>query len=335
LKREHADGIDVGRTAPTVAVLAREWLVKAAPNKKAASTLSRVRARVEGHVVPGVGHHRIDQLRPEHVEAWLAGESTTALRTLQDYRGDLREILAWAQRRRLVSWNAAAEAELPSDARPPAERRTLSPEQAAALLTGLEGDRLGPFFTVLLLLGLRPGEADALTWEHVDFDAGTVRIERALQRASGGTPLGIGPTKTKQNRTLAMPAAVRAAFRTQRASQRRERLASGPGWSREWEGLVFLSEIGTPLHPSNTRRSFAAACARAGIPTFTPYELRHSAASLLVAAGVDPYEVADQLGHVDLRMLDRHYRHRIEPVVTAGVATMDRLAGGIGFPSKR
>jgi len=82
------------------------------------------------------------------------------------------------------------------------------------------------------------------------------------------------------------------------------------------------------MHPSNCRRAFTALCEQAHVPTVTPYELRHTAASLLIDAGVPPYEVADQLGHTDLRMIERHYRHRLHPTVTAGAAAMDHLLAG-------
>ena len=89
------------------------------------------------------------------------------------------------------------------------------------------------------------------------------------------------------------------------------------------------------MHPSNVRRTLAAAIKRANDeshsethsgtlpipPNLTPYEVgRHTAASLLVDAGASPYQVADQLGHSSTRMLDRHYRHRISDVIETAAA---------------
>ena len=101
-------------------------------------------------------------------------------------------------------------------------------------------------------------------------------------------------------------------------------------WAQDerWASLAFTSEIGTPMHPSNVRRSFAAACKRAGIKPVSVYELRHTAASLLVDAGASPYQVADQLGHTTTRMLDRHYRHRIADVVDTAAVVAERRAEG-------
>jgi integrase len=329
LRKAEAQGVDIGGRSPTVAELAEGWLAKAAPARKAPSTLTRISSIVRRDIIPTLGHHRVDKLRPEQVEDWLAAEAAKgkAKRTLEGYRLTLAEIIGWAEKRRLVSWNVARLADLPQTARPPTEKRSLTEQEAPRLLDALDGERLGPYFATLLLLGLRPGEADALKWSAVDFDAATVAIEAAMQRGDGGRPLGIGPTKTKQMRVLTMPASVVAMLRQQRVRQAEERLRAGGYWSTEWPDLVFTTELGTPMHPSNCRRAFAAITDKAGLPRLTPYELRHSAASLLVAAGVPPFEAADLLGHSDLRMLERHYRHRLNPVVTAGPQALEALLG--------
>jgi integrase len=328
--RANSEGQDVSHRSPTVAAVATEWLSKEAARALEPSTLSFVRPRVLGHLMPGIGHHRVDQLRPEHVEAWLAAEAETgkAESTLKKYRQDARQILTWAMRRRLVTWNVAAVAVLPAATKPPAERRSLTEAEAGRLLEALAADRHGPYFTVMLMRGLRPGEVDGLEWDDVDLEAGVMMIHQTMKRANGGRALGLGTPKGKRPRTLALPAPVVEAFRRQRVNQAAERLAAGPGYGcgrPEWERLVFRSEIGTPHGPTNIRRAFARACARAGIDEkLVPYELRHSAGSLLLAAGVPEHEVIDLLGHRDGRMLARHYRHRSHRSWTPGRSTCER-----------
>jgi integrase len=327
LRLAEGHGLDVSGKPPAVAELAESWLAKVAAVRKAPSTYARIERLVQREVIPAIGSHPIDKLRPEDVEAWLTREAVSgkAKRTLEGYRLTLGEILGWAEKRRLVNWNVARLAELPRDAKPPREKRSLTADEAERLLAALEDDRMGPYFATILLLGLRPGEADGLKWDAIDFDSGTVVIGAALQRGEGGRPLAIGPTKSKQTRVLRMPARVIEALRRQRVRQAEERLRAGAAWSDDWPNLVFTSEVGTPTHPSNVRREFARITQRAGVPSITPYELRHSAASLLVAAGVAPFEAADFLGHADLRMLERHYRHRLNPVVAAGPEAMDAM----------
>jgi integrase len=73
------------------------------------------------------------------------------------------------------------------------------------------------------------------------------------------------------------------------------------------------------------RRELAGICHAAGVPAVNPNELRHSAASILSDAGVPLEQIADMLGHTNTRMLDQTYRHRVRPVVDAGVSVMDEL----------
>jgi site-specific recombinase XerD len=100
------------------------------------------------------------------------------------------------------------------------------------------------------------------------------------------------------------------------------------------QDLVFCSTVGTPLNPSNVRRTFALIAKRAGIKDADfPYLLRHSAVSLLLDAGASIEEVADLLGD-DPRTLYRHYRHKVRPV--ADLATrMESILAGIDARASR
>ena len=83
-------------------------------------------------------------------------------------------------------------------------------------------------------------------------------------------------------------------------------------------------QLGTPIDPSNLRRTISDLATLADVGHLAPNELRHSAASLLVEAGVPLQQVADMLGHKDIRMLAQTYRHKIQGVVdvTDGQAKM-------------
>jgi integrase len=334
LERANADGVDLSGAPITVGQLATDWLTKDAAQRQEVSTCSRTRDVVERHIIPALGTILVTKLTPDDVEAWLEAESRAgkgrARRTLAGYRLILAAILDRALRRRLVAWNVARVASVPGATAPDKPRRSLTVAEADALLRAVEADRLGPYFTVMLLLGLRPGEVDALSWEDVDFDAGTLTVRRAMKRASGGQALELGTPKTaKSVRVIKMPARIVEAMKVQKVLQAEERLAAGPGYGLEddrWRGLAFLSEIGTPMWPSNMRRAFARVCEAAGIAPAVPYELRHSCGSLLIAAGVAAHEVQDLFGHTDGRMLERVYRHRLTPVVDAATA-METILG--------
>ena len=124
---------------------------------------------------------------------------------------------------------------------------------------------------------------------------------------------------------LDSPGPVVGALKGHRVRQIEERLAAGSAWQDS--GLVFTTTIGTPINPSNLRRSFRRVTTAAGLGRWHPHELRHSAASLLSAAGVPLEVVADVLGHDGTRMTALVYRHAVSPTVGAAMAPMESLFG--------
>ncbi len=159
---------------------------------------------------------------------------------------------------------------------------------------------------VALMLGLRPGEVLGLPWKAIDFDERTLCVNQSLQRLPGGE-LVIGPPKTDSYRTVRLPDRVIVALRVHQVNQKKERLLA-PVWDDH--GLVFPSAVGTPVDPSNLRRTVQDECKRARVRALSPNEFRHTATTLLVEANVPIHQVADMLGHKDTRMLTKHYRHR-------------------------
>ncbi len=93
---------------------------------------------------------------------------------------------------------------------------------------------------------------------------------------------------------------------------------------------MFATDVGTPTDLSNLRRSFSRLTCSVGIGHWKPYELRHSAASILSAAGVPLEHVADIMGHDGTRMTALVYHHAMSPTVGAGVAPMEALFGSPG-----
>ena len=75
---------------------------------------------------------------------------------------------------------------------------------------------------------------------------------------------------------------------------------------------------GSRSYSPGSLKTFSAVAAKVGLDDWTPNELRHSAASLMSNAGMPIEQVADQLGHKDLRMLQKHYRHRIRSTIGGG-----------------
>jgi integrase len=325
--RRLRDDIDRGARAMdgslTVATFLTDWLAREVPKfARSVNTQENYRWAIEGHLVPGLGHHRLVNLTADHVDALLEARAADLSRSSV---GRLRTVLVTAlnhaERRDLVRRNVARLTKVPPGSA--TARRSLSVTEAQALLKAVEGDRLEALVVTGVALGLRPGELLGLSWRDVDIDGGIIHLRQQLKRENNRPVLGELKT-AKSRRSLRCPRVVVDALRRRRDLQADERAAAGWQWAEEWDGaqLVFTTATGRPIDASNLRRYFRQACQRAGIGRWTPYEMRHSAASLMSAAGVPLEHVADVLGHDSTRMAALVYRHVLAPTVEAGAGPM-------------
>ena len=334
LRRTADDGLPIVPGSITVAELLNVWSDKALPNRHLSES------RLVGHrwaiaiLTEELGYHTLRGLTADHVEAALArrtqpittspakrsgrgGIPRNALsrNSLIKLRSTLNQALSWAQRRNLVARNIATVVELPTTATPSTTGKSLTIEQAQRFLAAAAGTDLEAMWLVLLYLGLRPGEAAGLAWADIDFDNQTIHIWRARTLDHDGAA-AIGATKTAGSiRSLDTPTTVLDALTRHRLRQEQLQLIAGSEWANP-DGLVFTSPSGKPTDPKGARNEFNRLVAVAGIDGhWTPNMLRHTAASLMADAGMPIEQVADQLGHKDLRMLQQHYRHRIKPTI--------------------
>lgn len=178
--------------------------------------------------------------------------------------------------------------------------------EARTFLASLRGDRLEALYVVTLALGLRRGEILGLKWSDLDQKKSTLTIRRTLKRERGA--LVFGDVKTSKSRRSAhVPVALMDTLKAHKSRQATERLKAGEIWRDS--GLMFATEIGTPIDPRNFYRRFVRVCERAGIGKLRPHELRHSYATLMLAAGIPIEVVSAQLGHASIRITADTYAH--------------------------
>lgn len=275
------------------------WLGDLLPGTVAApNTLANYRWAVERHLLPGLGQLVLVDLSPVDVARFLAAklEAGLAVRTVARLRTVLTSALAQAVLHGHLQRNVGLLVRSPRG--PIRPGRSLSLEQARSLLAAAQGERFGVAFVLMLLLGLRPGETLGLRWADVDLDAGLLSVTHSLKRESSG--LRLGPTKTAQSRRcLALPKPVLAALVTHRDHQADQRRAAGERWDDH--NLVVATRHGRPVDHTILRSDLSSLTTRCGLGHWHPHELRHSAVSLLSAAGVRLEDVADIVGHRSTR----------------------------------
>jgi integrase len=131
------------------------------------------------------------------------------------------------------------------------------------------------------------------------------------------------PKSMRSRRLIRMPAVVVAALKAHRTRQLEDRLAAGGAWHDS--GFVFTSPIGTALEPRNVTRKFHVLLAGAGLPSVRFHDLRHTAATLLLAQGVDPRTIMETLGHSQISLTLNTYSHVLPALQEDAAAKLDAI----------
>jgi integrase len=325
--RELSASVDAGtyveRSTMTVGAYLDEWLEVVHPRLRPTSVHS-YRQAVE-HIKGRVGAIPLQSLQPLEVEnlykdllssGGAKGRPLSA-KSVRNIHVVLRKALADAERLGLVVRNAAAAAKPPVPSKH--EHTTWTAEQLARFLTSIEGERLAAAFVVLATTGMRRGEALGLRWRDVDLDAGRVSIVQTVTTVRD-KPVITPPKTARSRRLMSLDPETVAALRDHRRRQNEERLRAGESWSGDGD-FVFTNEVGEPVHPSALSRLFVSSARRAGLPTIRLHDLRHTYATVALAAGVHPKIVSERLGHATIAVTLDLYSH-VTPAIDAEAAAL-------------
>lgn len=329
LQREVDDGIVTMDRGTRLAELFDRWFDDVMRHQIAPSTFNNYKTVVTMHILPALGKKKLSDLSVKDVDKLLSRKLDSGLSptTVRRIRAVLAQCLDQGIRWELVVRNVATLSRSPKTVR--REGRTLSPDQARMLLETLKGHRSEALYALMLATGLRRGEAMGLRWDDFDRNNGVLRVRRQLKREGGA--LVTADTKTVlSRRAVNLPSPLVDLLLDHEVRQQAERVRASSRWVDS--GYIFTSSIGTPMDPRNLYREFQGLCRRAGLGNWHPHELRHSAASLMLAQGVQIQVVSQVLGHASIRMTADVYGHLLDPDrVRAAEAIGDMLWG----PSER
>ena len=323
---------------PTLGQWLEHWLENVLPSTVRWKTLSTYRSQMGVHIVPVLGSVRLSSLRPETLEQHYrrmldAGSSASLVHAVHRV---LRSGLNEAVRRQRLASNPAMIARPPRI--PRREVQPLTRDECVAILGAARTRRNAARWSVALSLGLRQGEALGIQWRDIDFDNGTMRIQRAVQRqtwehgcrlvAGGSQPScgrkrgadcpsrrngGIRLVETKTNasrRSISLPPPLVEELRIHRRDQAQERLRVGPAWTSSLD-LTFPDEAGRPMDPARDWREWKAILGAAGVRDARLHDARHTAATLLLVQGVDLRTVMAIMGWTEMATAQR-YSHAVD-----------------------
>lgn len=240
----------------------------------------------------------------------------------------MRRALDKAARIGVVPRNVATLVDAPRRRRH--EIQALSPEQTRALLGAASGERLEALYVLAVTTGMRQGELLALRWQDVDLDAETVQVRQTLHRVKSGEEKGklvALPPKNGRSRQIELTPTAVDALRRHRERQTTERLLLDEAWTNS--GFVFTNEVGKPIEAANlTNRSYKPLLAKAGLPHFRFHDLRHTAATLMLAQNVHVKVVSEMLGHSQISITLDLYSHVTPTMQRQAATTMEAFLRG-------
>ena len=277
------------------------------------STLRGYRRSLGGRVLPALGSRRLNAVTTVDlqtlVDDWLAEGQTPS--TIRNSLKPLQAIYRRARSREGVPMNPTHDLELPTPG--PGEIRIVSPEVAARLIEAVPLDDQATWATGLYA-GLRYGELRALRWGAVDLDAARIMVRESWDPLEGS----IAPKTRKSRRTTPMPAVLLDLLR-----DRRER-----GGEAAADALVFADSDGTPFHAASLYRRADRAWANAGLADrLRLHQARHTYASFMIAAGVNPKALSTFMGHSSIKVTFDLYGHLMPGTEAEAAALLDVFLG--------
>ena len=302
------------------------WLEDVARPRIRVTTYPSYRSIVELHLVPGLGRIGVAKLTPTDVQAFLNAKHAGGLspRRVQYIHAILRRALVTAERWGLVSRNVATLVDAPRV--PKREISPLTPDEARRLIIAAADDRYRALWIAALGTGLRQGELLGLRWRDMDLDGRRLRVRHTLARVDGKLTL-LEPKTERSRRTLVLPGVVVDALRGHATRQKMERLIAGPLWVDS--GHVFATTIGTPIEAAAVTRAFRRALERAALPRSRFHDLRHAAATFLLAQGFTLEDVKNLLGHSSITLTSNTYGHVLEQRQEQVASGMDAVLSGV------
>ena len=318
------------------------WLETAARPRVSARTFEDYTYLLAKHVRPKLGGRRFETVTPLDVQAVYTAMQARGLsaRTVRVTHavlsGAFKQAVAW----RLLAHAPTVAVALPKMRR--REMRALGPEEAERFCRACERHPMGLLFAFLLVTGMRPGEALALRWRDCDLRANRVHVTQTLERLRDGRWSFREPKTPKSRRAIPIPPSLTQKLAEYRAEQAKRRLLKGPEWQDH--GLVFAGRNGQPLDQHNLGRG--ESCDRTGRRRQGPgpfksivrdagiagglriYDLRHSCATLLAAAGENPKVIAERLGHASTTLTNDTYSHVLPGMQERATAQLETILYG-------
>ena len=299
-------------------------------------TVKHYKAQCRAHIVPSLGAVKLSELTTPQIQAFYnhLQREGLASKSVRNIHGILTKCLSTAVQVGYLRNNPASAVTLPKVVKK--DIQPLTDEQVRDFLRVSAADEYEILLKVILFTGLRESEAIGLTWDCIDFKAGTVTICKQLQKrplSDGG--FTFAPLKNDKTRIIKPAASVIALLSRRWKEQTEQRLRAGEAW-QGWQSaeerkaaLVFTTLTGTNLSPQTVYNHYKKLSAQIGAPDSRVHDLRHTFAVLSLQNGDSVKTVQGNLGHATAAFTLDVYGHVSEKMKEDSAARMEGYIQGI------
>lgn len=276
-----------------------------------------------------LGGFKIDAIRPIDIESPLNKLATrnpytsnpTAKKTLKSYMQILTSVFDFAIDNRIIDFNPATRVELPKTVQPK-QRRALTVEEQRRVI---EFEHRGkPAMMLLMLSGLRRGEATALTWNDIDFDKKTISVTKSYDFKQHE----IKPPKNGKSRIVYVPELLIDYLKTVPRTSvfvlttQHGTMMTESAWKRLLES--YLCDMNLKYGAfTKPQKKFAPQKTPFVINPFTFHCLRHTFCSMMYNSGVDVLTAQQQMGHSDVKTTLEIYTHLDQEKKSADISKLN------------
>jgi integrase len=297
--------------------LPNEWLPQREVDLKQ-GTFRSYTIIVNTHIIPHLGHLRLEELNARKVESFftqlqkdgargqrLPAGSGLSGKTVSNIAGVLNRAMRDAVRWGLIAVNPITDARKPQKKSP--EMKAWQPEELGNFIAATRTDRQSGIWHLLATTGMRRGEMLGLRWDDIDFENGTMTIRRTRVRV-GTAVFDETPKSQASKRTINIDPQTLQALRQQKARQAEERIAIGGLWDDQL-GHIATNRDGSRVDPHALTRRFLLITKKVELPRIRLHDVRHSYVVAARKAGTDVKTISQRIGHADVNVTLTVYDH--------------------------
>ena len=302
------EGTYIEPTSITVGEWLDTWLKEYKINLRP-ETKSSYEMHIRVHLKPDLGKIRLNKLTThqiQHLYNKLINERGLSPKTVKNVHGALHAALEQAKINGYLRVNPSEGTTLPKIEKE--ELQVMDSQDVSAFLRAIKGDEYELPLFVALFTGLRQGELLGLTWDCVDFEKGTLLINKQHNRAKGEKEFHFSPLKNSRPRSLTAASAVMDALREQQRRQAQWATELGSAWDNS-KNLVFTTQTGRYINNKTLWMNFKRIVTELGMPELRFHDLRHTFSINSLQAGDDIKTVQENLGHATASFTLATYAH--------------------------